>query len=752
MIPKISSGNNYSGLLSYLEKKDNKLLSTENGIELMAGTQRIAILDFPLNKQIQIDSDKGLLNEAFLEWDSKCKSKRFEQKVGHFSLSFAPHDTVDKEKIIEIAKDFLGRLGYNGIPTAIYQHNDKHHNHIHIITSRVDPDGKKVNDSNEAKRAIAICRELEVKYNITQVVKGETNINVLDQVRDKAIDVTADVPFRDAIIQNLQYYLNTEKVTDMVTLQKMLLLHNIEMVLHDKDGNRLPRNGVRFYFKENKKIISYISGSEVEKGFIAKLEKIFLANDKGIQNVEHVQVNKQDERNEFIPTFKPNFSIQKAIGNILFNAIESCANSVLITPADLIKILAIHKIVPEFKTDIKGNLAGLSFIYNNVRYKGSDFTVKGVKLSAALLAPHFIETLNGAKAVQFAIDSAQQYMKGTGNVLLSKNEIVEILNRQNIRLVENIEGKASLIINQLGKQLAINLEKYPGGYAAFLKAVGFDGKTDFLKDLKEKLLKPTILTKPLGLQEKLVYNSLLKGNIKDIQENSKLQVQLRLTPTETLKLAKPLVLLNYYNGIHNKMSRAGSYLAYQSKKSNEKASLYEAIKSLNLRGIAFTPIIKDADGDSGTKQLKNVTFIPKDDKANVPLNFFQSVTAFSSEKLKEMYDNPHPKDEELLATVPKEPGIYFEYSPEITAMFIAAESDPSLIHGFKDEILEQHPELANEVAYIESLEDTGGLYVYPDAPETHYLSTLFKDFGTMVNRGGDKSYFKALRRKSKRNI
>lgn len=750
MIAKITSGGNYLGLLSYLENKKDKSESTEDGMEVLLGTERIFIDKFSLDQDITLLSDKQTLHDDFEDWDSMSKNRNFEKKVAHFSLSFAPHDTIDKERIIIVARDFLEKMGYQNNPVVIYQHNDKHHNHIHIVTSRVGEDGKKIDHNHEAIRAISICRKLEVKYDLTQVVQGELKQNNLEQPASNTIMASADTSFRNVIVQNLQYYLNTEQVKDMDTLQKMLQLHNIEMVLHDKDGNRLPRNGVRFYFKEGNKIISYISGSEIEKGFISKLEKIFLANDKGIQTVEKVQVDKQNERNDLIPTLKPSFSIQKSIGNILFDAMESCAKSILVTPADLIKILAVHKIVPEFKVDTKGNLTGLSFIYDNVRYKGSDFVVKGVKLSAALLAPHFLETVNGAKVVQFAIDSVQKYIKLTGDVLLSKQEIVEILNRQNIRLVESVDGKFSLVINQLGKQLSINLENYPGGYVAFLKAVGYDGKPDFLKDLKEKLFKPTFLTKPLGFEEKLVYNSLLKGNIKDIQENSKLQVQLRLTPIETVKLAKPLVLLNYYNGIHNKMARAGTYLGYQAK-STTKPSFYEIVRSLNLRGITVNPVFKDVESDSKPK-LKTIEFTLKGEKTNLPLNMFQTVPEFSAEKFMVMFDNLSLKDEQLLASTPKEPGIYFEFSDEITAMILAAETDPSLIHEFKEEILEQHPELANEIAYIEGLEDTGGLYVYPDAPETHYLSTLFKDHGTMVNRGGDISNFKALKRKKAKKL
>ena len=55
--------------------------------------------------------------------------------------------------------------------------------------------------------------------------------------------------------------------------------------------------------------------------------------------------------------------------------------------------------------------------------------------------------------------------------------------------------------------------------------------------------------------------------------------------------------------------------------------------------------------------------------------------------------------------------------------------------------------LTDEIEYIENMENTGGLYVYPNTRETHFLATLFKDYGTMVNKGGDQPLIKNLKRK-----
>lgn len=56
----------------------------------------------------------------------------------------------------EVAIQIMHGLGYKGNPILVYSHSDTDNNHIHIISSRVDMYGKKISDSNEGIRALAI--------------------------------------------------------------------------------------------------------------------------------------------------------------------------------------------------------------------------------------------------------------------------------------------------------------------------------------------------------------------------------------------------------------------------------------------------------------------------------------------------------------------------------------------------------------------------------------------------------------------
>ena len=57
--------------------------------------------------------------------------------------------------------------------TIIFRHEDNARPHIHIVSLRIDEQGRKIRDYKEWERSMKICRELEQKYGLVPSTKEE---------------------------------------------------------------------------------------------------------------------------------------------------------------------------------------------------------------------------------------------------------------------------------------------------------------------------------------------------------------------------------------------------------------------------------------------------------------------------------------------------------------------------------------------------------------------------------------------------
>ena len=151
MIAKISSTENLGGALGYNFKKVEK---GEASILLAQGLYQ--------NKE-----GTYTMSEVFADMQAlipeKCRTKKM---VFHCSLNPHPDEKLSDETLTQIAKEYMEALGYGKQPYIVFKHNDIAREHIHIVSLRVDGEGKKINDRFEKRRSKQITDTLERKYNL----------------------------------------------------------------------------------------------------------------------------------------------------------------------------------------------------------------------------------------------------------------------------------------------------------------------------------------------------------------------------------------------------------------------------------------------------------------------------------------------------------------------------------------------------------------------------------------------------------
>lgn len=77
-----------------------------------------------------------------------------------YSLSAAEGERLSNEQWREFAEEFNKRMGYEDSPFAVIRHHDTDHEHVHVITSRINGRGELVDQSGDYRRGSEIAQEL----------------------------------------------------------------------------------------------------------------------------------------------------------------------------------------------------------------------------------------------------------------------------------------------------------------------------------------------------------------------------------------------------------------------------------------------------------------------------------------------------------------------------------------------------------------------------------------------------------------
>ena len=67
----------------------------------------------------------------------------------------------------------MQKMGYGDQPYIVFKHKDIDREHLHIVSLRVDEQGRKLPHDFEARRSMEILRDLERKYGLHPSIKGQ---------------------------------------------------------------------------------------------------------------------------------------------------------------------------------------------------------------------------------------------------------------------------------------------------------------------------------------------------------------------------------------------------------------------------------------------------------------------------------------------------------------------------------------------------------------------------------------------------
>ena len=151
MIAKISSTENLGGALGYNFKK----VQHNEAAVLCVNELRKGF-----DGTFQMDKVLADMQKAIPE---QCRTKK---TVFHCSLNPHPDEKLSDETLMQLAKEYMEALGYGKQPYIVFKHSDIAREHIHILSLRVNGEGKKINDKFEKRRSKKITDTLERKFGL----------------------------------------------------------------------------------------------------------------------------------------------------------------------------------------------------------------------------------------------------------------------------------------------------------------------------------------------------------------------------------------------------------------------------------------------------------------------------------------------------------------------------------------------------------------------------------------------------------
>lgn len=151
MVAKINVGGSLYGALSYNGEKVNE------GEGRLLATHKI------------FDQGDGKLDIARCMEDFRRyipEQVRCEKPVAHISLNPHPDDRLNDAELMNMAQEYLERVGYGNQPYVVFKHEDISRHHLHIVTLNVDEKGRKLSDRYIHRRSKRATDALEKQYGL----------------------------------------------------------------------------------------------------------------------------------------------------------------------------------------------------------------------------------------------------------------------------------------------------------------------------------------------------------------------------------------------------------------------------------------------------------------------------------------------------------------------------------------------------------------------------------------------------------
>lgn len=178
--------------------------------------------------------------------------------VGHTSLNFSPEDgerlKTDDKLMLQIAHDYMVKMGITNTQYIVARHTDREHPHCHIVFNRVDNDGKTISDKNDFYRNEKVCKMLTAKYRL-HFANGKDSIK---EERLRPYDKAKHEVYK-ALKEELPNARNWEELKDVLSDRDIELKFKVSRTTREVQGVKFEYGGISFSGSKVSREFSYMN-------------------------------------------------------------------------------------------------------------------------------------------------------------------------------------------------------------------------------------------------------------------------------------------------------------------------------------------------------------------------------------------------------------------------------------------------------------------------------------------------------------
>ena len=254
------TGKNVRGVLRYNElKREQGLANLIHGEGFLGEVSGIT---------------EGQLHKRFKSLQQR--NSRTHTNTLHLSLNFAPGDKLSSARMVEITRDYMEGIGFGTQPYLVYQHLDAAHPHVHIVTTNIDRNGKRIETHNLGKTKSEEARKsLEVKYGLIRAEGQHYTGADLKSLMDPKY---GEAPTKAALNSVINHVLANYQFSSFKELNAVLALFHVTAFRGEKESLRYKNRGLAFHFLDGqgkRRGVPIKASSFYSKPTLDRLEKRF---------------------------------------------------------------------------------------------------------------------------------------------------------------------------------------------------------------------------------------------------------------------------------------------------------------------------------------------------------------------------------------------------------------------------------------------------------------------------------------------